>query len=649
MIKEKNCIVTKEELVDILYQLNNDRRSRYQKIKSKSEISDVIDYIVSLEEEDNKIYKYQDLIDLISQGRINKDYNGLDFSINFQNVYFFKLDDDKYIYLYPNINLKSVETEKDMISQLDYVINNHLYPKKYEDYLFFLKKQSEEDINMQKEQEKTVKEEFKEYDYIKIISDNFKYDDIGIKDIKKCINYIGYDSNIKKILTLNEEVSLYLIVLFGVRNIYLNTSSYYKERYRKYINSIIENLERYIEYIKDNKKKIVNETKYSFNHDCYLNLYEYLNNSINYDPDYKIIEGKTFTCLSKSLKLILFEYYISNCKYEKAKEIYENSIKYYLKLADRIPYNSLFKFWLVDLDIFEVEEINDSYDFFEKHKLKPLIKRNIEILLRFYICAYYYYKHIKDDENADNVYKFLLYFRKGFGIEDFIVKLKYYKMADELLKIKTDNLDDIDKTVEEINNKIKELIKVDQFDVENVALDYVNINFDNLDKRVKRYIATGDKIVRTFDNQNEEFDYSCAVIEWSKAVELEINNKFMSKISYEKKRAIEEYSKEKNPNQKFDFRLDTKNATIGFYDAIQKYNLQDYLYDNYFSNMYTFDKKTYNKLCQYMRDIHETRNDSAHKEKSIKYETAQECKDKIVKSNMILEIMSKLEEKNTNN
>ena len=120
MIKEKNCIVTKEELVDILYQLNNYRRSRYQKIKSKSEISDVIDYIVSLEEEDNKIYKYQDLIDLISQGRINKDYNGLDFSINFQNVYFFKLDDDKYIYIYPNINLKSVDIEKDMISQILY-------------------------------------------------------------------------------------------------------------------------------------------------------------------------------------------------------------------------------------------------------------------------------------------------------------------------------------------------------------------------------------------------------------------------------------------------------------------------------------------------------------------------------------------------
>jgi hypothetical protein len=46
-----------------------------------------------------------------------------------------------------------------------------------------------------------------------------------------------------------------------------------------------------------------------------------------------------------------------------------------------------------------------------------------------------------------------------------------------------------------------------------------------------------------------------------------------------------------------------------------------------------------------MRDIHDTRNNSAHKEKSIEYKKAEECKEKILKSNMILEILSKLEEK----
>jgi hypothetical protein len=300
----------------------------------------------------------------------------------------------------------------------------------------------------------------------------------------------------------------------------------------------------------------------------------------------------------------------------------------------------------MDLDNYKFKDIiNAPYDFFEKNKLDPLIKRNIKIILKFYICVYYYYKHFNDDENAKIISNFLMYFRNGFEIEDFIIKLKFYKLADEVLKIKTDNIDDIDKTIEEINERIKELIKVDQFDVENVPLDYTNINFDNLDNRVKTYIATGDKIVQTFDNQNDDFDYSCAVIEWSKAVELELNNKFISKLTYEEKCTIEKYSKERNPNQKKDFKLDLKNATIGFYKAIKDYNLQDYLYDNYFSNIYTFDKKTYNDLCQYMRDIHDTRNNSAHKEKSIEYKKAEECKEKILKSNMILEILSKLEEK----
>ena len=46
-----------------------------------------------------------------------------------------------------------------------------------------------------------------------------------------------------------------------------------------------------------------------------------------------------------------------------------------------------------------------------------------------------------------------------------------------------------------------------------------------------------------------------------------------------------------------------------------------------------------------MRDILDTRNNSAHKDKSISIVDAETCKDKILKSNMILEIMSKLEKK----
>ena len=478
-MERKKVVVTKEELVDILYQKNNEISYPDQKIISKEEISNIIDYIIAVEEKDNKIYRYGSLPFM---GKLYKDYNGTNLSKNFQSTYFFKINNDKYIYICPNLDLGFPEAEKDVINQLDYIINNNLNEKKYKDYLFHLKRDYEENVNEYKGNNKTPEEKFKEYDYIKIICSNLKNGDIGIKDIKKCINFLGYNSNNKKFLTLNEEVALYLIVLFGTKNLYLNASNYYKEIHKDYINSIIIKIERYIQFIKDNKKKIVKETKYSFDHAVWLNLYDLLNNSVINVPIYKIIEENTFGYLSATLKLILFEYYISNHEYEKAKNIYENSIKFYLYLDYEQSHKKLFTHWFMDVDNFKFNDIiNAPYDFFKKNELDPFIKRNIKIILKFYICVYYYYKYFNDDKNAKIISNFLMYFRNGFEIEDFIIKLKFYKLADEVLKIKTDNIDDIDKTIEEINERIKELIKVDQFDVENVPLDYTNINFDNLD------------------------------------------------------------------------------------------------------------------------------------------------------------------------
>ena len=74
-------------------------------------------------------------------------------------------------------------------------------------------------------------------------------------------------------------------------------------------------------------------------------------------------------------------------------------------------------------------------------------------------------------------------------------------------------------------------------------------------------------------------------------------------------------------------------------------NLINYLYEKHFSKYYKLDEETYKKLCQYLKTISKPRNDSAHKGKTINKDTAMECKEKILASEKILEILSKLEKR----
>ena len=75
------------------------------------------------------------------------------------------------------------------------------------------------------------------------------------------------------------------------------------------------------------------------------------------------------------------------------------------------------------------------------------------------------------------------------------------------------------------------------------------------------------------------------------------------------------------------------------------HNLSKYLYDRYFSRYYKLDEETYKKLREYLKKISEHRNESAHKGKTIDKSIALDCKEKILASKKILEILSKLEEK----
>lgn len=653
-----NPIVTKNELIDILYKKNNNEMKKISDNKeiTKNCINNIIDIIVEEENKDEKIYCFNDVA--LWNNQLRKLLMEVDLSNDFKELFYFKVD-DKYIYFEP------IEKEDD-VKQIDYILNNNLNKGKKDNWLRKKRFQYINIFNKQKEQNKLVDDKFKEYDCIQILCDNDKYNNIDIKDIKKCIYFLNENQK-HNYLTIEEQILLRLIVLYGIRNIYLNNTDYYKELYVETIDNAMQNLENYIIFIKENINNVKeDEYKDSFNHEYSFNLFEFLHKSTTSMDVYgiddetgllcnkeKVVEIdkislynklsliyiNSFIILLKYIRYINFDYWVSKGNFEKAKNIFETDL-------DLFKYFKENKYNVEDM-INEVLVNTDN---------KPLtFKRNIKVILKFYASSYHYFKHFNDNENVNKVSDFLLYFKNGYDIEDFIIKCKYIKMSEDLNDFKLANIDDIeevDKAINKINDKITEMKLVNIFDIEDVTKTYNNIDFNSFKaenrEKIKTYIATGDKIMNTFNNgKNKNFDYSSAVIEWSKAVELEINEKLISILTEEDKNKIETYSKEINSNDKYrkkhPFILNLKDTTIGTFDAIKKYGLQDYLFDKYFSKLYKFNKETYNNLCKYLIEISTPRNNSAHKDIPINIVTAIECKDKILKANKILEILSKLE------
>lgn len=218
-----------------------------------------------------------------------------------------------------------------------------------------------------------------------------------------------------------------------------------------------------------------------------------------------------------------------------------------------------------------------------------------------------------------------------------------------------DNIEEVDTAINELEKLIDNMKLVNKFDIDDVETNYNNINFSNFKKEnreyVKKCIATGDKIMNTFSTT--DIDFSNVVVEWSKAVETEVDEKLFANeiISYNDKNLIEQNFKRTDyTGKEVHFRLKkTRYITVGIFNDMEKYtnngnqNLLKYLYERYFSRYYKLDEEKYKKLCQYLKTISKPRNESAHKGKTIDKSTAMECKEKILASEKILEILSKLE------
>lgn len=685
-------LISKEELINIIFEKNLElKNENYELIKilmhdkeipelNKNNISNSIDEVIKYEEENNLLLH-------------NMDFFTHSMTLDIQ---YFKVNEDKYICIYTYSREDIIDEAKKVIKQIDFILDNNLNEGKMINALEYMKNEykspMDANIKMKKPIEEVVKEEFKNYDYIKILESNKEYfKEIDLKNLIMCKRFLLYNEN-SNFLTIDEQIILRLIILLGIVNLYLYYSEYYKALYIDKINKAIEEANNDLNFIKNNMSKVENKILYSKESEYRFSLYSYLNIKNDNKNFYYQIKNisiskyctNNFAQLSNMIESILFDYQISKNSYNYAKKIYEAKLPIFRTFDSNIKENGelngspkeiAHKVVYIMLDEMRILEYQKSVrtitsydkdedflnpndvtiDFLSHFEINAFTKRNIKILLKFYIDLYYYFRHFKEYKKAEIVYEILLYFKNGFGIDNFFIQYNFIKMTEEInnAKIDNDNLEEIDVAINDIEKIISEKNSVNKFDIDEVEQRYPNIKFSNFyenEEKVKRYIATGDKIMQMFGDDNiVGYDFSSAVIEWCKAVELEIAQKMITPISMPRSK---EKIEDKANNNRFNtetirkngkFKLETEHPTIGQFISFEKYHIRDFIYDEYYSKIYKLDKRTYYNLCELLKKIAYNRNDSAHKDKAIELSKANECQEEILASKKILEILSTLE------
>lgn len=649
-------ILNRKELHDYMLKIGLERiASMYDCEVDKDELSkliyEYIDYIKK-ESKEKKEVLYFDL-----KIRKSEFFENVFYQESFKYIYFFEYENDKFIY-WTHFPEKGVEKYYlDNIEFLTCLTDNFDNLNGYEDFLKFLLKNNINQLEMYQEnknQYKKLLESYKKYDYVKVLSDRIIIDE---NDLKLCTQILGLSESTKELeLTVEERMCLLLIIFYAIKNIYFNYSDLRKFDMREMYYGYVEQLAFWLELFISCKDKIKVRKIYSKKYDSYIDLKDEMSNFLSVcEHDYYLIRRyRELDYLKEPLQLIYFEYLINNGMYKEARNYIDtNQIYLYEQIelifriakvqkrnaTDELISNAIKDYVLKVDDLFFNDHNRDLYEVFANEEYVNLY---VKPSLHFIINYIYLLKEENREEDVEALYSFIKVFDKGFGIEEFLIKFEYERLIKKLNLLKVDNDGDIDSAINNISDIIYESNLIDRYDIEKIKNVYPHINFDNLDERVKKYVATGDTIVLLFDkSKNPNFDYSSAVIEWSKAVELESYNKLTSKI--------QKHSNDINKDiigSPFKFK-----DTIGTFEKINERKMKDgrtltsYLYDEYYKNIYDLDLNTYNILIKSIISIKETRNDSAHKHKSISFVKAKECQNIILSARKILEILSKLNKK----
>lgn len=677
---ENKHILTRQELHDLMISYNSKNKLNEEKL-SKA-IYELIDGTYSYNVENIEITMY----------------------FREHKLLLFELSNGNYIYWIEDNSKSEEDNYTNKVEFLECLLSNYkddlsgydlnrLLNQAKSD-LKFVRKNSEIAEEISKDPIVRLKQSFKSYDYVKILKN---YRSIGYYDVITCKEYFekSEDNQNDFNLTVDEKVCLCFIILYGLKNIYFYSSKLYKYSLVEY-DDCIKNINVYLDFIEKNKDNVSNKEIHDKENDYYT--YIILKNVINQfylkqdEEIYIIREYIKGQFLREPIQLIYFEYLINNKKYEEARKYITESPIYlysyfdnYLNIIDK--YKESDKEISVDEIVSEVSEsfIKDVVEDYKMNKydttfceatINDILSDNdyknyfVIPVLPFIINYIYLLKAENREEQVNCLYSFLKIFEKGFGIENFFMKFEYELLVSKLTKLKNekflnrddDNVD-VDNIIEEIAKNIDKANLVDKHDIDKVETMYPYINFKNLNYKVKEYIATGDTIMLIFDDKNNiDFDYSSAVIEWCKAVELEAWEKLTNILQKIDKNYRENICNQINPykyikrqgkknlapNEVVNFKFGTN---IGTFDAIDIRFMNDgrtmrqFLFDEYYSKFYEWNLEKYNDLIDNILKIYGTRNNSAHKDNSINFKDAKNCQSIILSAKKILEILSKLEKK----
>lgn len=237
--------------------------------------------------------------------------------------------------------------------------------------------------------------------------------------------------------------------------------------------------------------------------------------------------------------------------------------------------------------------------------------------------------------------------------------LEVKKELDAVLKIKEEIFGDVDLSeIDESDynallNKYYDSIKIRSYTTDDniTKRRYPNINFDNLSEDTLKYLTNGDKFYEYVNNANID-DYSAVILQWCCAVELELRNKIYKCINNKEiktditRKSLNSNYYISNKEIKENFKSLTVNDMMGFYGAMKKFEIEEYVFNNYISKNYkSFNLDLFKKIIEYVTVINGYRDESAHSIVSIKLDkrAADKCKEYIVASKKILEILSGLE------
>lgn len=363
----------------------------------------------------------------------------------------------------------------------------------------------------------------------------------------------------------------------------------------------------------------------------------YIFNKYNLRKNSKHIVG-----MRSFISYLEFEHLMEENEYSKAREVAEKHIDSIALIKDcysegkRLDDNdNLLDYLSFDLelltgDAFDCEDLLETaYEKIKSDQFKERVEPTINVLCKYYMT-------LEEGDYKDYIQyliRVLPRTKDSNALFEKLAGIQIYEYLQKQSKLGYDTEDKIESTLNEVEKLTDNSYRKGIFD--NLEYKYRYINFDNLDEQTIFFVGNGDYIYEVYRNFGDQdgADFAPPVIEWSKAVENEFKIKLLGPI-LENGIIVE----------KLDNRgvwIDQK-STLG--SAGKLLQQSNFLYDDLYKKMYKdVNVGFFKSLFSNIQSLVEYRNKAAHSSHEIlSINEAKACRDLVLKSQKILEFMSKL-------